>query len=136
MPWCLPDPDRGAPRGAFDCQSCLASASPATRAMLHCGWMDESEWKGTLEPPPVGPDPYDVDVCPGWLVRQPAVKDGADAYAALEAHALDIYDPDRLNVIWSMAMEAKRAMNLYSAARQRQIAGRQGFPPREPRSER
>jgi len=72
----------------------------------------------------LGPDAYEVDVCPGWLVRQPAVQDGAEAYSALEKGALDRYDPDGLNVIWEMAVIAQRSFNLYSAERQRIIAAR------------
>lgn len=75
-------------------------------------------------PPRVGPDVYDVEICPGWLVRQPAVEDGSWACSALEKGALELFDPDGLNVVWEMALIAQRAMNLYQAERQKILSDR------------
>jgi hypothetical protein len=77
--------------------------------MWHCGYIDESEWSEKQLPNGIG-DPRnivslkDVDVCPGYLVRHPAVQQAQEAGAALEKRSLDIYYPELENVILESAM--------------------------------
>lgn len=88
--------------------------------------MPREDWPEKMDgvPERIGPDAYDVDVCPGWLVRQNGVIDGAQAYSALEAGALDRFDPLGLNIVWELATIAQRSFNLYAAERQKAIAAR------------
>lgn len=98
------------------------------RGSLHCGYMPRSEWsrEPAAVPPSFGGEPYTLDICPGWVVRQPEVVAGAEAYAALEAGALHIYDPLGLNLVWELAMIAKRSFNFHEARRQREMQDRLG----------
>ena len=85
---------------------------------MHCGFIPRSQWTGGPEalPPSFAGEPYTADVCPGWLVNHhPDVAYGAEAYAALEAGALYLFDPQGLNITWELAMLAKRAFNLYES---------------------
>lgn len=72
----------------------------------------------------VGPDVYEADVCPGWLVRQPMVVDGGRAWQALRNRALPLYDPFELNVTWEMAEVAEGAFSQYELHKQRELARR------------
>lgn len=122
----MPNPEGGFPQGLFHCGSCMETVPEAQRRSMHCGWLPRERWSADRSglPPAFGPDAYEVDVCPGWLVRQPAVMDGAQAYAALDAGALDLFDPLGLNIVWEMAIEAKRSFNLYRDAQEKIRAGR------------
>ena len=77
---------------------------------MHCGWMDRERWAD----PMIGvPRDYESDICPGWLVRQPAVIDGARAWRARDQKALEIFDPEGLAVVWEMTEIADTAISLY-----------------------
>lgn len=79
---------------------------------MHCGWMPSTEWR---EPRLGVPQDFDVDVCPGWLVKQPAVIDGARAWRARDQKALEYFDPERLAVTWEMTEIADAAIALYQS---------------------
>lgn len=124
LPWTMPDPERGAPNGTFDCVTCQRSLGPHTRATMHCGYMEASAWSGKGVPKGVPPHfgggkPYDVDVCPGWLVRQDAVIEAAEAYTARTR--LDRFDPLNLRVVNQSVLAAEQSFNIFEAARQKQL---------------
>lgn len=90
---------------------------------MHCGYMPRSEWRN----PQVGVGPkYEGEYCPGWLARQPAVIDGMRAWRARDQNALDIFDPERLAVVWEMTELADAAVSQYQAERLAEIKRRQG----------
>lgn len=125
LPWTMPEPERRSP-GRFHCPTCEKGTPAAVRAGMHCGFMPREKWapgRAAL-PPAFGGQPYEADVCPGWLVRQPAVIDGATAYTALEAGTLERFDPDNLRVVNQAALVAQRAFNLYQIERQEKNAAR------------
>lgn len=126
LPWTLPDPERGSINGAFHCPTCLDTAGEATREGMHCGWIPKERWDPSREgvPSRIGSDTYDVDVCPGWLVRQPEVIEGAEAYSAMESGILDRYDPFNTHVVNQKAMIAKRSFNLFEVEKQKQAQAR------------
>jgi hypothetical protein len=128
LPSCSPDPDRNSP-GAFHCPTCEPKEPRAKRLQMRCGFLPREEWPaGSEKRLPTafasGALPYTSDVCPGWLVRQPAVIEAAQAYAALEAGILDRFDPTGLRVVTQAALEAKRAFNLHELERQKKLAQR------------
>lgn len=77
---------------------------------MHCGWLDRSTW---VDPMIGVPADYESDICPGWLVRQPAVCDGMRAWRARDQKALDIFDPERLAIVWEMTEIADAAVSQY-----------------------
>lgn len=79
--------------------------------------MDESKWTKAELPPEIGGEPYEVDVCPGWLTRQPSVIEGAKAYSAMKVGELSTYYPDAENVVLEAAMVANQAFNLKECER-------------------
>lgn len=82
-----------------------------TRAAMHCGFIPREKWRSpAILPKAFGGIPYESDTCPGWLVRQPAVVEGAKAYMKLEA---GILDADRSVVVTEAALLARRAVNLH-----------------------
>lgn len=132
LPSTMPDPDRGSPFGAFNCGNCLGKVAASVRAKMHCGYMEHDEWIGARPegvPPAFNGEPYEVDVCPGWLVRQPGVVEAAEAYAAMEAGILDRYDPEGLHVVTQGAMLCQRSFNMHQAAKQRQLSRKLGGNP-------
>lgn len=125
LPWLQADPKR---RGAskFDCATCLPNTGPFTRSIMHCGYMPRDQWQPGRDGLPPGfaeGVPYTPDVCPGWLVRQPAVCEAAEAHTALEAHVLDRFDPFRLRVVYLAAMAARRGVNLWTQAQMKTPPG-------------
>lgn len=131
LPWAQRDPDaRTPPR--WDCPSCMGSGdgsrSEGVRAFMHCGYMDRTTWPAGDNdlPPSLGPFPYTADVCPGWLVRQPEVGEGARAYRAREKNALHIFDPLGLNVIWEMTEAADLAFSAFEGEKLREVSRKGG----------
>jgi hypothetical protein len=95
---------------------------------MHCGYIPREQWPPGRGEVPVSfaGAPYQSDLCPGWVVRQPAVIEAAQAYAALEAGVLDRFDPLGLRVVTQAAMAAKRAFGLHELERQKRAAARIG----------
>jgi hypothetical protein len=116
----MPDPERGS-KGKLHCPTCKDSTGPATRAGLHCGWMDRKEWTPGRDglPASFGDEPYTADVCPGWLMYHPEVIAGAQAADAYEQNALHLYDPRGSNVTYELAQLGRRSLNLYRAHTER-----------------
>lgn len=81
---------------------------------MHCGWMPRSTWPATVVGVPFNKT-EGCTVCPGWLTRQPAVLDGAEAYSARQAGALIQYDPDGLNNVWEASSVLEQAVNKWTA---------------------
>lgn len=85
-----------------------------SKGLIHCGYVDRDQWVGDMPdlPPYVG-DPFTVrkqiditglKVCPGWLVRQAAVCEAAQAYTALESGCLTEAFPGGESVVYDAAM--------------------------------
>lgn len=87
--------------------------------------MARAEW-GAAPPPPqlVGEESYEADVCPGWVVVQPAVVQGSHAFAARRDGALEAYYPDLPNPILEAADVCLQAFNRYEAAQLRDLKER------------
>jgi len=104
----------------------METTSAPTREGMHCGWIPRSRWTAGTDglPRQLGTEVYESDTCPGYLVRQPEVIAAAEAYSAMEAGALERCDPIGLRVVFQAAMAAKRAFNLFEAARQKQVQAR------------
>jgi hypothetical protein len=126
LPWLLPDPDSPSGNGIFNCPTCIEHTGPATRAGMHCGYMPRTEWTADRDglPTQIGPDKYEVNICPGWLVRQPAVQDGARAWTAWSKSALPSFDPRGLAIVYDCVEIFDRSMNLMQAERQRRLKAR------------
>jgi hypothetical protein len=125
LAWTQPDPDRKTP-GRFHCTTCEQKTARTVRLAMHCGFLPRREWPSgpAALPATIGntADPNTCDVCPGWLVRQPRVIDGATAYAALEAGTLDRFDPENLRVVNQAALIVQRGFNLFHLDRQQRIS--------------
>lgn len=85
------------------------------RRGLHCGFIPRERW--TPGPPKIGqgllgPSPWPLDICPGWVVRDPRVIDGAAAAAALQGGYYEIFDPELDNATFELAQEIMRAFKL------------------------
>lgn len=84
--------------GGHDC-----GADEYTRRRQHCGWLPEEEWLGErAELQDIMGCPVqlsELNVCPGWLVRQAAVQEGKLAAFALEKGALSQTFPRNENAI-------------------------------------
>lgn len=87
---------------------------------MHCGYLDRSEWTGEDPAGHFGDEPYNLDVCPGWIVRQPAVEELTQAYVALEKGELDTVFPDPGNVVVEGALVCAQAMNRFQAYKHRE----------------
>lgn len=126
LPWTLPDPQTGTQNGRFDCDTCFHNLGAPTRSMMHCGLMPRDQWTPEMDreavPAYFGGQPYNANICPGWLVRQPAVIEASQAYSAYEKGALAIYDPDGMNVVLEAAMALDRSLNLFYAERRAELA--------------
>lgn len=120
LPWLCPD-DRG--QTLFDCESCRETLDERGRRAWHCGWMAQSEWLEPCElPPMVGESTAMTAVdpagpCPGWIVRQPAVLDGARATMALRQSELRTFFPGEQHAVIEAAEAGLQAFNAYEAAR-------------------
>lgn len=85
---------------------------------MHCGFMPREQWRTpSIVPKAFGGIPFESDICPGWLVRQPAVVEGAKAYAQLEA---GILDPSRSRITTEAALLMRRAVNVHALEKMRQ----------------
>jgi hypothetical protein len=91
----------------------------AERCGQHCGWVSRADWtpgRSTMLPEvmgsPAAPVRIDeLDICPGFLVRQAAVIECVQARAALEHGALGQYIPESEAAALEGAMLATQAFN-------------------------
>jgi len=113
------DEDTG--RAPFDCGSCMDPGADVgyveerVRASWHCGWMPKEDWapgKADL-PEAFGNTPYDCDVCPGWLVRQPIVTEIMQAHALAKLHLFN--GDEAAEVVVEGVGEASRSIEAYQA---------------------
>ena len=111
FPYLLPDSDGNC---RYDCATCgdpsaMGYVAENVRQSMHCGYLPEESWTPGREglPPAIGHEPYTLDVCPGWLMRQPAVIEAAQGRAALKHGVLTVFHPDPPAVF----LEAVRAMD-------------------------
>ena len=101
-------------------QGKLGYAETAVRAAWHCGWMAEEDWtpgKADLPPRFAENEPYDLDVCPGWLVRQEPVIEISRAYNAYERGELSTFYPQPPNWMAEGVQELSASMSRFSAER-------------------
>lgn len=117
LPFLLPNHKQ--PRGILDCERCLPSMPESQRAKLRCGWISRDKLPADTAGVPFNKT-EGCTVCPGWLVKQPAVIDGAEAFAARRAGALEQFDPEGLNVIWEATSILEAAVNKLNAELLRQ----------------
>lgn len=124
-------PNADAPQGTFNCKACLETTDEGTRAALHCGWMEEDKWaKGPAEiPKKFGSYEYDLDVCPGRIVRTDAVTEGTLAYGASQNGQLAVYFPEQENAVLEAATTVQAAFNEFDAERvKQQVKDRENKP--------
>lgn len=68
------------------------------RAML-CGWIPGEQWTASaLGMFDVG-EPYEPPICPGWMMRQPLVREASEAWKAFDKGQLGEVFPDAPNVL-------------------------------------
>lgn len=72
-------------------------------------------------PPVFGPYPYEVDVCPGWVVRQDGVSEVAEAHYAAETGTFAQAFPDVTQALW----EGVKTLKQSTAAHEREALERQ-----------
>ena len=89
------------------------------RKSWHCGWMSRDAWKpGKADlPETIGGEDYDLDVCPGWVVRQPSIAETMQAYAAFDGGALEAFFPDAPNHLLEGVLRARQAFNKFDSDR-------------------
>lgn len=93
----------------------------AVRKTWHCGWMEESEWTKLELPPRFSEnEPYNLEICPGWLVRQDPVIESTRAYSAYDKGVLDTVFPDPPNGLIEGAEVMSASFNAYSAHKTRE----------------
>jgi hypothetical protein len=92
------------------------------RRSWHCGWMPESEWTQCQLPARIGDEVYDLEVCPGWLVRQDAVAEGSRAYAAFDKGELSTLFPEPTNALLEATEAASQSFNKYQSYKLRENA--------------
>ena len=104
----------------WDCHACQTEGSgayrpPALRRLMHCGWMDRAEWSREPQFPKNlggGLVPYTVDVCPGWLIAMPIVREAGGVADIPEGEVLAYY-PDGEVLPLEARRTARRARDLY-----------------------
>lgn len=80
--------------------------------------MDASEWSEPCElPRKIGSTKYELNVCPGWLVRQPAVIEAAQAYAAFDKGEMSTFFPEPSNALLEGVLVASQSFNAYHCER-------------------
>lgn len=83
------------------------------RRAMQCGYMPEERWTQptALAPFDLAGERYDAPICPGWMLRQDAVLEIADAWNALERGALAAMFPDPGNSLIEGVKLLDRAMS-------------------------
>jgi len=88
---------------------------------MHCGWMPREEWAVWRTPqerglpPAIGPVTYDLDVCPGWLVRQPAVVEAAQAHAAYDKGSMETFFPEAASSLLEGVQAMSQSLNRFQS---------------------
>lgn len=88
--------------------------------------MDERDWATKELPPSFGPFKYELEMCPGWVQEQPAVRDGVRAYAARKDGVLEAYFPGLENTVLEAAEVALQAFNVYEMERMKELKNKAG----------
>lgn len=104
------------------------AVSLETRESWHCGYLPEESWRPCELPPQLGADGdpvklHEIGVCPGYLVRLPAVVECAQAGAALEKGELSTFFPGQQAALLEGAMLSVQAFNLYEIGRVKRATG-------------
>ncbi len=103
----------------------------AQRLTWHCGWMDREDWAPWPEekanrpiPPRWGSTEYELDVCPGYVVRLPLVAECAQAWRAYDKGQLEEYAPDAEHAVWEGVLVLANSIDAYSAAEMKKAANK------------
>lgn len=92
--------------------------------------MPEEEWTPKQLPNFIG-DPMDpgcqvnirdLEVCPGWLVRQAAVAEAAQAHLCFDKGQLKLYYPHEENIVLECVLLMHRAWNTFETARNKKLS--------------
>lgn len=93
------------------------------RRAFHCGFLERKEWQGSEGCFPTsfgyGLVKYTADVCPGFLLTQPAILEAAEACAVPDGE-VEAYYPDGESTILAARMIAKGAVNQFQMFRLKQ----------------
>jgi len=89
---------------------------------MRCGWLPSEEWepwdeKNPAVPPIVGDVPYPLRVCPGWVVRQPAVVEACQAHASFKQGCFESFHPSAANSLCEAVLVVEQSFNRYEAYR-------------------
>lgn len=101
----------------------MESLPDALRATYHCGYMEKKQWTAIDLPKSFDGEVYNLDVCPGWVVRQPAVVEAATAYDAYEHGEFTNFYPNTPNSLVEAVQAMGRSLKTNEAFRMRQIHG-------------
>jgi hypothetical protein len=69
-------------------------------------------------------DLHEVGICPGFLVRMPAVQEGVQAYVALTHGELRTFFPGEQASLLEAALIVQQTFNLYELHQQKEAASR------------
>lgn len=91
---------------------------PVIRRSWHCGYLERGEWSEPYEGPThLAGEPFELEVCPGWLVRQDPVIEASQAAAAFDKGELATFFPDPPNGLVDAALAAAQSFNAYQSAK-------------------
>lgn len=127
LPYLSPDPKTGI--APFDCRTCRDETSPVgymppeVRSSWHCGYMPEEEWTSpsldaqSFDGGFAMPDGSACNLCPGWIVAFPQVREAQEATWALRNQVLREYFPEPTALQLDAAREMDAAYKLLEARR-------------------
>ena len=77
------------------------AVNETTRRSWHCGWMDKRDWIGDRPnvPQAFGDEPYEEDVCPGYLINRPLIGEIVIAHRSFDKGNWDAMYPDAANAL-------------------------------------
>lgn len=80
--------------------------------------MDASEWTDPCElPKKIGSVSYELNICPGWVVRQPTVVQCAQAYSAFDKGEMNTFFPNASNLLLEGVLVACQSFNAFHSER-------------------